>query len=93
MERAGRNVTLKMWDTSAPLGYVLGNGPYGGGGLIGDHNGDWIIGFSRNLGFTDSFITELWVLRDGLTLAREHNLNSLILEMDAMAYECSPTDE
>ena len=43
------------------------------------------LSFSRSLGFTNNFIVELWVLRDGLTLAREHNLNSLIVEMDAMS--------
>ena len=104
LERAGRNVTRKMWDPSDQLGYVLffpkkekkkkvkvrictsssflfffkrnwlgyvlGNSSYGGGGLIRDHNGDWIISFSRSLGFTNSFIVELWALRDGLSRGR-----------------------
>ena len=38
-----------MWDPSAQLGYELGNGPYGGGGLIGDHNGDRISKSLRSL--------------------------------------------
>ena len=44
------------------LGYLLGNSSCGGVGLIRDHNGDWIISFSRSLGFTNSFIVELWAL-------------------------------
>ena len=67
---------LKNW-----LGYVLGNGSYGGGGLLRD----WKISFSKSLGFTNSFIAELWALRDVLTLAWEYNLNSLIVEMDTMS--------
>ena len=55
----------------------------GGGGLIRDHKGDWVASFSRSLGCTNSFIAELWALRDGLILAKDLNLNSLIVELDA----------
>ena len=34
----------------------------------------------------------MWALRDGLTLARELNLNSLIVEMDAMSVVCKSLD-
>ena len=61
-------------------------GAAGGGGLICDHNGDWIAGFSRALSSTNYInIAELWALRDGLTLAKELCLNSLIVEMDALS--------
>ena len=53
-------------------------GATGGGGLIRDHNGDWMAGFLRALGSTNSIIVELWALRDGLTLAKELCLNSLM---------------
>ena len=58
-------------------------GKAGEGGLIRDHNGDWVTGFSRSLGCTNSFLAELWALRDGLTLAKDLNLNNLIIELDA----------
>ena len=54
----------------------------GGGGLIRDHKGDWVASFSRSLGCTNSFIAELWALRDGLILAKDLNFNSLIVELD-----------
>ncbi|XP_075669797.1 uncharacterized protein LOC142639522 [Castanea sativa] len=40
--------------------------PVGGGGLIRDENGGWVIGFARRIGSTSSLMAELWVLRDGL---------------------------
>ena len=58
-------------------------GKASGGGLIRDHNRDWVTGFARSLGYTNSFLAELWALRDGLTLAKELNLNSLIVKLDA----------
>ena len=65
-------------------GSALGSsGKAGGGGLIKDHNVDWVVGFSRSLGCTNSFMVELWALRDGLILAKDLNLNSLIVELDA----------
>ena len=39
-----------------------------GGGLIRKPAGDWIMGFMRNIGCTESAAAELWVLRDGLSL-------------------------
>ena len=52
-------------------------------GLIRDHNGDWVTSFARSLGCTNSFLAELWALRDDLTLAKDLNLNNLIIELDA----------
>ena len=40
----------------------------GSGGLIRDDQGNWIEGFSRNIGHTNSFLIEIWALRDGLLL-------------------------
>ena len=39
-----------------------------GSGLIRKPAGDWITGFMRNIGCTESAAAELWVLRDGLSL-------------------------
>ena len=65
-------------------GSALGNpGRAGGGGVIRDHLGHWIKGYNRALGTTNSFITELWALRDGLIIAKELGLCNLIVELDA----------
>ena len=70
----------KGWAKLNTDGSALGNlGKARGGGLIRDHNGDWIIGFSRSLGSTNSFIAKLWALRDSLILARDLNLNIALL--------------
>ena len=53
------------------------------GGLIKDHRGSWMGGFSRNIGFTHSLAAELWGLRDGLTLAKNLNIKKLHIELDA----------
>ena len=67
-------------------GSALGNpGHVGGGGVIRDHNGKWLKGYARSLGCTNSCMAELWVLRDGLLLARDMGLNSLIIELDALS--------
>ncbi|KAE8664333.1 hypothetical protein F3Y22_tig00112800pilonHSYRG00027 [Hibiscus syriacus] len=41
----------------------------GGGGLIRNNNGEWIVGYSRNIGHCSGLQAELWALLDGLHLA------------------------
>ncbi|XP_075669750.1 uncharacterized protein LOC142639464 [Castanea sativa] len=60
-------------------GLALGCPRKARGGLIRDHNGEWVAGFSRSLGCTNSFPVELWALRDGLILARTLILIALLL--------------
>ena len=55
----------------------------GGGGVVRDENGNWVIGFSRRLGKASSFLAELWALRDGLLLCQQLNSPKIIVEMDA----------
>ncbi|KAL0007450.1 hypothetical protein SO802_008952 [Lithocarpus litseifolius] len=55
----------------------------GGGGLIRDEAGRWVVGFSRKLGKVNSFLAELWALRDGLLLCHQMNTTALIVEVDA----------
>ena len=55
----------------------------GYGGLIRDDQGNWIGGFSRHIGNTDSFLAEIWALRDGLQLCHHMNLQFVIVELDA----------
>lgn len=42
-----------------------------------------MIGFARKIGPMNSFITELWALRDGLFLCLQAQVQALIVEMDA----------
>ena len=67
-------------------GSTLGNpGRAGGGGVIHDHSGHWIKGFSRALGTANSFTVELWAFRDGLIIVKDLGLSSLIVELDALS--------
>ena len=67
-------------------GLALGNpGRAGCGGIIRNDHGDWIGGFSRSIGFTTSFIAELWALRDGLTFYNNLHFNAVNIEIDVKA--------
>ena len=44
-----------------------------------------VAGFSRRIGITNSFVAELWGLREGLMLCCRHNISSLVVELDAKA--------
>ena len=57
----------------------------GGGGLIRDHDGVWLKGFARGLGYTNSALAKLWALRDGLLLAKEMGIQQLIIKLDALS--------
>ena len=59
----------------------------GYGGIIRDENGHWVAGFSRKIGITNSFVVELWGLRDGLIMCCSLNLFSLEVEVDAKAID------
>ena len=47
--------------------------------------GEWIVGFARPLGRTNSCMAKLWALRDGLLLAKELGINNVIVELDALS--------
>ncbi|KAL0014756.1 hypothetical protein SO802_001825 [Lithocarpus litseifolius] len=67
-------------------GSSLGNpGLAGSGGVIRDEEGNWLMGFARNIGITTSFQVELWGLRDGLNLCVERNFSAVEVELDARA--------
>ena len=68
------NRALEGWCKLNSDGASLGNpGRARGGGLIGglirDHRGAWIRGYTHNIGFTTSVIAKFWALQDGLQLA------------------------
>uniref|UniRef100_A0A2N9HAG3 Uncharacterized protein n=1 Tax=Fagus sylvatica TaxID=28930 RepID=A0A2N9HAG3_FAGSY len=63
--------------------FVHNIGIAGGGGLIRNSDGDWIMGYARNIGATSSEAAELWALRDGLTLCHQLQLTAVEVELDA----------
>ena len=94
----GVEASTKEWVAVAwqkpPTGWVklntdgssFGNpGQSGGGGLLRDAEGRWIIGFARNYGNLNSIMAELWAFRDGLLLAKDQEIENLIVEIDALA--------
>ena len=67
-------------------GAVMGStGLAGCGGIVRDNHGGWLAGFSRRIWITNSFMTELWGLRDGLILYCNLNITSIFVELDAKA--------
>ena len=67
-------------------GSSFGNpGLAGGGGVIREEAGNWVVGYSRKIGVTSSFDAELWALRDGLTICVNKNFQSVEVELDAKA--------
>uniref|UniRef100_A0A2N9HHK0 Reverse transcriptase domain-containing protein n=1 Tax=Fagus sylvatica TaxID=28930 RepID=A0A2N9HHK0_FAGSY len=56
----------------------------GGGGIIRNHVGDWVGGFSRAIGITTSVQAELRALKDGLNLAIDLRILNLEIEMDSL---------
>jgi ribonuclease HI len=86
-------ILLLLNGFSPPLGWFklntdgssLGNpGLAGGGGVIRNHVGDWVGGFSRAIGFTTSVQAELRALKDGLLLAIDLEILNLEIEMDSL---------
>ena len=90
MDRISRHIQIR-WEKPASNwsklnsdgSFVHNIGISGGGGLIRNSDGDWIMGFARNIGSTSSEAAELWVLRDGLTLCHQLKLMAVEVELDA----------
>ncbi|XP_050259191.1 uncharacterized protein LOC126704213 [Quercus robur] len=61
------------------------SGSVGCGGVVRDDRGEWMAGFSRRIGATNSFMAKFWGLRDGLILCCNLHIPSLIVELDAKA--------
>ena len=87
-------IVVEVGWVKPPMGWVKLNtdgsaigstGCAGGGGVIRNHEGQWLRGFARPLGSSNSCTAELWALRDGLLLAIEMGLNNIIIEMDALS--------
>jgi ribonuclease HI len=55
----------------------------GCGGLLRNSHGQWINGFSRNLGRCSAYIAELWGVLEGLRLARASGISKLQVHVDS----------
>ncbi|KAL0014391.1 hypothetical protein SO802_001460 [Lithocarpus litseifolius] len=53
------------------------------GGIIRNHWGKWIGGFSINIGITHSMMTELWAIREGLKYAWNKGYKYINLQVDS----------
>ena len=59
------------------------NGSIAAGGLIRNSDGDWVCGFSANLGVGDIHVAELWALCNGLKMAAGQNVTHILVESDS----------
>ncbi|KAH0681796.1 hypothetical protein KY289_019548 [Solanum tuberosum] len=62
----------------------------GTGGVIRDHLGSWIVGFSCKVKVVNAHHAELLALLHGLKLAPKININHLLVETDS--HVNAPTD-
>lgn len=53
------------------------------GGLLRNHNGDWVVGYTCNIGIANNFSAELWGLREGLLIAKNQGFTKIIAETDS----------
>uniref|UniRef100_A0A2N9IH06 RNase H type-1 domain-containing protein n=1 Tax=Fagus sylvatica TaxID=28930 RepID=A0A2N9IH06_FAGSY len=83
--KLGKAYSIACWFKLNTDGSSLGNpGLAGGGGVIRNHVGDWVGGFSRVIGVTTSVQAELRALKDGLNLAIDLGILHLEIEMDSL---------
>ena len=57
-------------------------GEAGAGGVIRDSFGNWISGFSMNIGESSMIMAKLWSLYQGLSLAWNAGIRHLLVEVD-----------
>ncbi|KAM5549769.1 hypothetical protein ABKV19_000934 [Rosa sericea] len=62
------------------------SGFIGAGGVIRDHNGDWLSGFSINLGVGQIINAEARGMLSGLKLASDLNIRKLEVESDSAIF-------
>ena len=53
------------------------------GGIIRDEDDNWVMGFSRKIRHTTSFLVEMWNLLDELIICLNQNLSFVEVELDA----------
>lgn len=55
----------------------------GGGGVLRDGFGNWVVGFSIGFDFRSSVFAELSALRGGLIIAKSLGIKKIVVELDA----------
>ncbi|KAH9722165.1 RNase H domain-containing protein [Citrus sinensis] len=58
-------------------------GSAGAGGIVRDESGKWILGYSKNLGTSNSLASELWALYHGLNLVWERGFRKVLVECNS----------
>ena len=53
--------------------------------VLRDDSGNWVVGYSRKVGKSNSFEAEIWGIRDGLILCNQMNIDAIIIKLDAKA--------
>src|SRR4051812_47717032 len=59
------------------------NGISGCGGILRDHHGGWLGGFSKNIGICSVFMAEAWGLYIGVKHAIELGFKKVVIETDS----------
>ncbi|KAF7829792.1 putative calcium-binding protein CML44 [Senna tora] len=54
------------------------------GGVMRDHNGNWVKGFAKKLGKGGVLQAELWSILTGLQILKDMNMDKVIFEVDSM---------
>ena len=62
--------------------FEVNSGLAAAGGLLRDHFGDWVAGFSANIGVCSVLGAEPWGVVYGLRLAKMKGASKLIIEVD-----------
>lgn len=65
-------------------GAAKSTGASSAGGLIRDHNGNWLAGFCMNIGSCSVMVAEFWGLLQGLSIAWEKGIRWLNVEVDSL---------
>lgn len=60
------------------------NGIAAAGGLLRNAQGQWVAGFSMNIGHSSIHESKLWGLRQGLFLALQLGIDQLVVESDSL---------
>ena len=96
LQNSVRRETIEQWVRRDPPdggwrvlntdGDVKGNpGPVGASGVITGDKGEWIIGFSENLGYCSSIKAEIRAVLHGLKIAKEGCSHKLWIQIDSKA--------
>lgn len=54
------------------------------GGVVGNKEGEWVMGFTRITYACDSFMSELKAIKLGLQITKSQNIHTIIIYSDCM---------